>query len=95
MNYKIEVEPVARPTTLADLKDGSLAIVLEGEFKGELFFKNVAGLHSISKNRYWESEYISQERLNRAQARYHYTGPLETACRPIAPGDVLTIVKEK
>jgi hypothetical protein len=88
MSYKIEVSPVSADLTLRDLPDGALAIVLDGEFKGELFYKNVAGLHSISGNRYWPSAYAerSQGGLN------HYQGPLDARCRQVVAGDVLAVL---
>lgn len=91
MNYNIKVEPNAKPVTLAEIPDGSLAIVLDGEFKGELFFKNVSGLHSISRNRYWESDYIA----NGTRRKGFYVGPITAACHVIVAGDVLKIEEVK
>lgn len=81
MKYIVKVSPETKVATLGNLPDGALAIVLDGEFRGELFFKNVAGLHSISGNRYWSAK--------------GYCGPTSAACRMIEAHDVLTIQEAK
>ncbi len=46
---------------LRDLPNGSLAVIEPNQrFAGEIFYKNVAGIHSISKDRYWPSEYMAK-----------------------------------
>ncbi len=44
-----------------DLGDGQLAVVNSGEFAGEIIFRNVSGIHSLTANRYWPSKYISDQ----------------------------------
>lgn len=46
---------------VSEMVDGQMGVAVAGEFRGELFFKNVAGLHGVSKNRYWPSEYMHRE----------------------------------
>lgn len=40
---------------LRDLEAGQLAVVLTGEFKHEIFYRNVAGIQSLTRDRYWPS----------------------------------------
>lgn len=60
---------------LRDLPDGAMCVVLTGQFQGEVFFKNVAGVHSLTCNRYWPSEYIN--RNSKDSAQMHYEGPMD------------------
>ena len=68
MRYTIKVDQ-AQQLTLGTLEDGALAIVTDGEFAGELFFKNVMGLHSISANRYWPSRTATRPSLITVRTR--------------------------
>ena len=86
--YTVKVVPAPQQLlTLANLAEGELAIVTSGEFVGELFYKNVAGLHSISGDRYWPSDYIRNGR--------EYQGPLEATCNRVSSGDTLVFTSER
>ena len=47
---------------ISDLPDGTLAIATDGQFLGELFYKNVAGVIGITQDRYWPSAYMAKDR---------------------------------
>ena len=57
---------------LRELEQGQLAIVLTGAFEGEIFYRNVAGIHSLSQDRYWPSTYAE-----RNHGFSSYSGPLD------------------
>lgn len=40
-----------------DMADGQFAVAINGRLKGEIFFRNVAGLHGLTESRYWPSAY--------------------------------------
>ena len=89
--YTVNVVPAPQQLlTLADLAQGELAIVTSGQFVGELFYKNVAGLHSISGDRYWPSSYASVVGVGR-----EYRGPLEATCNRVSSGDTLVFTSER
>lgn len=87
--YKVNLVPSKETQlTLRDIKHGELAVVTDGDFKGELFFKNVIGLHGITQDRYWPSSYAKKHGADFGP----YEGPLDQPCRRIVPGDVLQIL---
>lgn len=45
---------------ISDMQDGSLAMVVSNEFFGEIIYKNVAGWHSLTSDRWWPSDYVEQ-----------------------------------
>lgn len=58
---------------LRELQAGELATVLTGEFKYEIFYRNVVGIHSLTKDRYWPSEYATKH----SDGLGSYQGPLD------------------
>ncbi len=65
---------------LRDLEMGQLAVILTGEFKHEIFYRNVSGIHSLTKDRYWPSEYAQR---HGGGSLSHYEGPLSEEIEPI------------
>ena len=53
---------VEKQTTLvipaSEMKDGDFGILVTGEFAGDVLYRNVAGFHGLTKDRYWPSQYI-------------------------------------
>jgi hypothetical protein len=59
MKYIVTVQN-PNPVIRADeMPNGTLAIAIGGEFSGELFYRNVAGIVGISRDRYWPSAYMA------------------------------------
>ena len=48
-----------RTVSTSEMANNTFGIAISGEFKGELFYHNVAGLHGITTDRYWPSDYIN------------------------------------
>ena len=60
MEYVVTVQN-PNPVIRADeMPEGSLAIAVGGEFSGELFYRNIAGIVGISHDRYWPSAYMTK-----------------------------------
>ena len=57
MNYSVKTDKT-KAVLIHDLPEGTLAVAVDSGFAGELFYKNVAGVVGISKNRYWPSAYV-------------------------------------
>lgn len=61
------IAKVFAPRTIkaSEMKDGDIGVGVS-DFVGEIFFRNVAGLHSVGgdsdSQRYWTSEYIEHQR---------------------------------
>jgi hypothetical protein len=83
---KIEAQAV-RPLCIpaSEMKDGDFALVVTGQFAGEVLFRNVAGFHSLTVNRYWPSEYIA----GKSDGLLHTYMPEQTV-QLLQVGDVLT-----
>lgn len=74
---------------LRELKQGQLALVLTGEFEGELFYSNVMGIHSITNDRYWPSPYAWEKAGGKVG--YGYTGPLDVEIKLVTPVELSAI----
>lgn len=70
---------------ISEMQDNDFALAIEGQYQGEVFYKNVAGIHGLTDGRYWPSEFIEQER-GRASA---YVPKIRV--RLFKAGDILTI----
>jgi hypothetical protein len=82
MKYNVAAQEPNPIVSISELKDGTLAIATNGEFKGELFYRNVAGVVGISGNRYWPSMYMSKD-------SHPYIPDFDV--RPITGGITITI----
>jgi hypothetical protein len=72
--------------TVSEMAEGDFGVVVGGQFDGEVFFCNIAGIHSLSnRNRYWPSQYIESKGGNKLTAYV----PDDTV-RLLEIGDTLT-----
>jgi hypothetical protein len=44
-----------------DMLDNTFGIVTEGQFSGEIIWRNVAGWHSLTENRWWPSAHVEHK----------------------------------
>jgi hypothetical protein len=70
MSYIVTEQEKNPIVPISELPNGTLAIAINGGFKGELFYKNVAGIIGISVDRYWASAYM--EKTTRAYVPNFY-----------------------
>jgi hypothetical protein len=74
----------------SDMLDGSFGIITDGQFAGEIVFRNVAGLHGLTGNRYWPSEYIERHSDNACRSSQP-----DFKVRVLEDGDTLVVTTKK
>jgi hypothetical protein len=83
------IAKVFAPRTIkaSEMKDGDIGIGVS-DFVGEIFFRNVAGLHNIGgdSQRYWPSEYIEHRRGSK-----HIPYMPEFSVQLFVTGDTITV----
>lgn len=77
-SQKLEIIP------LRDMRHTQFAVAVNGQFKGEVFYCNVAGIHGLTEDRYWPSAYIAGKTDG-----YVYTPDFDVQL--LQEGDILTI----
>lgn len=82
MNLSVKVT-TPRTVPVSELPEGEMGVAVN-EFKGEVFYRNVLGIHGLSKNRCWPSDYAVRDR------NVHNYMP-NFLVQVLEPGDTITV----
>jgi hypothetical protein len=82
---KVNFAVVPEIVPVGMMPENVFGVAIDGQFAGELFMRNVAGIHGLQGNRYWPSEYMGAVSKN----NHAYTPVFNV--RLLAKGDVIEV----